>query len=106
MKTRWIGQTSTRRVQSIWRHYAFTCSATSCTFSSIWTKEANLKTLFEGQAIKCEMVVLMMEKWGLHPQMEEKQVKPDLDDLARDARVLIPEDEYEKAYDILFGESE
>ena len=30
----------------------------------------NLKTLFEGQAIKSEMVVLMPEKWGLHPQME------------------------------------
>jgi len=65
-----------------------------------------VKTLFDGQAIKCEMVVLMLEKWGLHPQMEEKLTAPDLDDLARDARVLIPEDEYEKAHDILFGESE
>ncbi len=34
--------------------------------------ETNLKTLFEGQAIKSEMVVLIVEKWDLHPTMEEK----------------------------------
>ena len=33
--------------------------------------------LFEDQAIKCEMVVTMMEKWGLHPQMEEPSPTPD-----------------------------
>lgn len=65
-----------------------------------------MKTLFEGQAIKSEMVVLMLEKWGLHPQMEEKTTEPDLDDLARDTRVVIPEAEYERAHEILFGESE
>ena len=52
----------------------------------------SLKLLFEGQAIKSEMVVLMLEKWGLHPMMEEKAAAPNLDDLARDTRVVIPED--------------
>lgn len=66
----------------------------------------SLKTIFDGQAIKSEMVVLILEKWGLHPTMEEKAVAPNLDDLARDTRVLIPEDEYEQANEILFGESE
>ena len=50
----------------------------------------SLKTIFEGQAIKSEMVVLILEKWGLHPAMEEKAVTPNLDDLARDTRVVIP----------------
>ena len=68
--------------------------------------ETNLKTLFEGQAIKSEMVVLIIEKWGLHPKMEEKSATPNLDDLARDTRVLIPEAEYEQAREILFGERE
>ena len=68
--------------------------------------ETNLKTLFEGQAVKSEMVALILEKWNLHPQMEEKETEPDLDDLARDSRVLIPEAEYEQAHEILFGESE
>ncbi|HUI06294.1 MAG TPA: hypothetical protein VL486_04750 [Verrucomicrobiae bacterium] len=66
----------------------------------------SLRTLFDGQAVKSEMVVLMLEKWDLHPQMEEKTADPNLDDLARDTRVLIPEAEYERAHEILFGESE
>jgi hypothetical protein len=65
-----------------------------------------LKTVLEGQAIKSEMVVLILEKWGLYPTMEEKGADPDLDDLARDTRVLVPETEYEQAREILFGESE
>ena len=68
--------------------------------------ETNLKTVFEGQAVKSELVVLILEKWNLHPQMEEKDTEPDLDDLARDTRVLSPEAEYEQAHEILFGESE
>jgi hypothetical protein len=66
----------------------------------------SLKTVFEGQAIKSEMVVLILEKWGLHPIMEEKAATPNLNDLARDTRVLVPEAEYEQAKEILFGESE
>ncbi|HTS16958.1 MAG TPA: hypothetical protein VMP11_05245 [Verrucomicrobiae bacterium] len=65
-----------------------------------------LKTIFEGQAVKSEMVVLILEKWGLHPTMEEKAAGANLEDLARDTRVVIAEDEYEQAHEILFGESE
>ena len=65
-----------------------------------------MKILFEGQAIKSEMVVLMMEKWGFHPQMEEKNADPNTDDLARDTRVLVPGEEYEQAREILCDESE
>ena len=62
--------------------------------------------LFTGQAVKSEMVVLVLEKWGLHPELHEKSEKPDLNDLDRDADVLIPADEFERAKEILFGESE
>jgi hypothetical protein len=62
--------------------------------------------VFEGQAIKSEMVVLVLEKWDLHPQMEEKDTNPNVDDLARDTSVLVPEGEFERAREILFGESE
>lgn len=65
-----------------------------------------LKPLFSGQAVKSEMVVLMLEKWGLHPELREKSENPDLNDLDRDADVLIPADEFERAKEILFGESE
>jgi len=66
----------------------------------------SLRTLFEGQAVKSEMVVLMLEKWDLHPQLQEKAADPNPDDLARETRVLIPEAEYDRAHEILFGESE
>jgi hypothetical protein len=64
------------------------------------------KILFEGQAVKSELVVMMLEKWELHPQFEETSANPDTGNLDRDTRVLIPEAEYERAKEILWGESE
>ena len=64
------------------------------------------KILFEGQAVKSELVVMMLEKWELHPQFEEATANPNTEDLDRDTRVLIPEAEYERAREILWGESE
>lgn len=66
----------------------------------------SLKHLYNGQAVKSEMIVLMLDKWGLHPQLKELTEHPNLDDLDRDADVLIPAEEYERAKEILFGESE
>jgi len=43
----------------------------------------SLKLLFEGQAVKSELVVLMLEKWELHPQLEEKTANANPDDLER-----------------------
>ena len=64
------------------------------------------KILFEGQAVKSELVVLMLEKWGLHPEFQEATAHPDTADLDRDTRVLVPEEEQERAREILWGESE
>ena len=64
------------------------------------------KTVFKGAAIKSELIVMMLEKWDLHPQMEELTAEPNPDDLDRDSQVLVPEVEYERAHEILFGESE
>ena len=64
------------------------------------------KTVFSGPAIKSELVVMILEKWGLHPEMKELTDPPNPDDLDRDAQVLVPEAEYERAHEILFGESE
>jgi hypothetical protein len=52
------------------------------------------------------MVVLILEKWGLHPALREQGDHPDLNDLEREADVYIPATEYEQAKEILFGESE
>ena len=34
------------------------------------------KVLFEGQAVKSELVVMTLEKWDLHPQFEEVHAAP------------------------------
>jgi hypothetical protein len=52
------------------------------------------------------MVVLILEKWGLHPQLQEATETPNTDDLDRDTVVVIPEEEHERAHEILWGESE
>lgn len=65
-----------------------------------------MKHLYSAQAVRSEMVVLMLEKWGLHPELREKSETPNLNDLDRDADVFIPAEEYERAQEILFGESE
>jgi hypothetical protein len=64
------------------------------------------KILFEGPAVKSELVVLMLEKWGLHPEFQEATPSPDTENLDRDTRVLVPEEEHERAREILWGESE
>jgi hypothetical protein len=65
-----------------------------------------MQLLFRNQAVKSEMVVLVLEKWGLHPELREKSEHPDLNDLDREADVYVPVAEYERAKEILFGESE
>ncbi len=62
--------------------------------------------LFKGQAVKAEMVVLILEKWELHPILEEIGTASQSDDLERETRVTIPDDELEQAKNILWGESE
>jgi hypothetical protein len=65
-----------------------------------------MKHLYSAQAVRAEMVVLVLEKWGLHPALRERSENPDQNDLDRDADVIIPAAEYERAREILFGESE
>ena len=64
------------------------------------------RILFSGQAVRAEMIVMLLEKWGLHARLEETSDTPHLDDLERDARVLIGTTEYDRAREILWGESE
>ncbi len=64
-----------------------------------------MKTIFQGQAVKSELIVLMLEKWELHPQMKEVSADADTDDLDRDTCVMVPADEEERARQILFEDS-
>jgi hypothetical protein len=65
-----------------------------------------MKRVFSGPAVKAELVTLMLEKWGLHPEFRETSATPDLNDLDRNALVFVPAPEEERAREILFGASE
>jgi hypothetical protein len=64
------------------------------------------KRIFEGQAIKSELVVMILEKHGLHPTQHDAPGVTDLDDIERETFVTVPEDEHERAHQVLFGESD
>ncbi len=65
-----------------------------------------MKEIFQGQAVKSELIVLMLEKWGLHPELREMTDPPDENDLDRDTCVVVPAEEEEKARRILFEDSQ
>ncbi len=65
-----------------------------------------MKQIFQGQAVKSELIVLMLEKWGLHPELREMTDPPDENDLDRDTCVVVPAEEEEKARRILFEDSQ
>lgn len=64
------------------------------------------KPIFEGQALKSELVVLILEKHGFHPTQRDAPGVLDPDDMERDTIVTVPEEEYERAHQVLCGESE
>ena len=64
------------------------------------------KNVFEGQAIKSEFVVVILEKHGLHPTQHDAPNVTNPEDMERDTFVTVPEEEYERARQVLFGESD
>jgi hypothetical protein len=64
------------------------------------------KQIFEGQAIKSELVVLILEKHGFHPTQHDAPNVTNPDDMERDTFVTVSELEYDHAHRVLCGESE
>lgn len=64
------------------------------------------KTVFEGQAIKSEFVAVILEKHGLHPTQHDAPGVTDPEDMERPTFVTVPEEEFERAQQVLYGESD
>ncbi len=62
--------------------------------------------VFEGQAIKSELVVVILEKNGLHPTQHDAPGAADPGDLERPTFVTVPEEESERANQVLYGEND
>ena len=66
-----------------------------------------MKLFYTGPVINTEMLVTMLEKHGI--QASQEFVDPNQDDdgdLNRPANVLVPEEDYDRAYQLFYAERE
>ena len=66
-----------------------------------------MKLFYTGPVINTEMLVTMLEKHGIQATQEFVDPNlPDNGDLNRLANVLVPEEDYERAYQLFYAERE
>jgi hypothetical protein len=66
-----------------------------------------MKRFFTGPIIKAELLVTMLEKHGIAAAHEFADPSlPDDGDLSREAHVLVPEADYDRAWQLFYAERE
>ena len=67
-----------------------------------------MKVLFTGEAIKTELMVVMLDKHGIESTEEfvHDPPLPDEDDFNRWTRVLVSEEDYPKAWQLFYEDKE
>jgi hypothetical protein len=65
-----------------------------------------MKHFYTGPAINTEMLVVMLEKHGIAAKEELIETDAAADDLNRQARVLVPEADYDRAFQLFYAERE
>jgi hypothetical protein len=66
-----------------------------------------MKVLFTGPVIKTELLVTMLEKHGIAATQEfADPTAPDDGDLSREAQVLVPDEDFDRARQLFFTERE
>lgn len=64
-----------------------------------------MKLFYTGPIVNVEMLVVMLEKHGIAAASEFVEAdKPDDGDLNRPAKVLVPEADYDRAYQLFYAE--
>lgn len=64
-----------------------------------------MKLFYSGPVINAEMLVVMLEKHGISATQEFVEPgPPDDGDLNRPAKVLVPEADYDRAYQLFYAE--
>jgi hypothetical protein len=67
----------------------------------------SLKLFYTGPIINTEMLVVMLEKHGIHARQElAAGESTDEDDLNRTAQVFVPETDYDRAHQLFYAERE
>ncbi len=66
-----------------------------------------MKLFYTGPVINAEMLVVMLEKHGISAQQEfVDEAGGESDDLSRPAKVLVPEADYDRAWQLFYAERE
>jgi uncharacterized protein YozE (UPF0346 family) len=67
-----------------------------------------VKLFYTGPIINVEMLVMMLEKHGIiaTQEFEDPSLPNDDEDLNRLAKVLVPEADYDRAYQLFYAERE
>ncbi|MEO7299656.1 MAG: hypothetical protein ABI042_13890 [Verrucomicrobiota bacterium] len=67
-----------------------------------------MKLFYTGPIINVEMLVMMLEKHGINAtqEFEDPSLPNDDEDLNRVAKVLVPEADYDRAYQLFYAERE
>lgn len=66
-----------------------------------------MRHFFTGPVIKTELLVEWLGRHGIDARQELPEPgRPDDDDLSREARVLVEEAQYDRAYQLFFAERE
>lgn len=66
--------------------------------------QSSVKLFYTGPVVNAELLVMMLEKHGIIATQEfEDPSLPDDEDLSRPARVLVPEADYERAYQLFYA---
>lgn len=79
------------------------CIARARVRGHVW----GVREFFTGPVIKTDLMVAWLEKHGIGAASEFVEPElPDDGDLGREARVLVPEADYERAYQLFYGDRE
>jgi hypothetical protein len=66
-----------------------------------------MKLFYTGPVINAEMLVVMLEKHGISAVQEfADETSGESDDLSRPAKVLVPEADYDRAWQLFYAERE
>ena len=65
-----------------------------------------MKLFYTGPVINAEMLVVMLEKHGISAQQEFVDETGESEDLSRPAKVLVPEADYDRAWQLFYAERE
>ncbi len=66
-----------------------------------------MKLFYTGPAVNAELLMVMLEKHGIAGRQEWVQPgEPEEGDLNRPARILVPEADYDRAFQLFYAERE